>query len=276
VTPLFRVGGLRDDRSCLDWLSSLPSLAHPMTAPTPRLERPYSCSIQHTERLPFSVRLVQSTHDLERAVAIRQQAYGRHMPELAQRLAVPEADDLRPDAHILIAESRTDGQVLGSVRLLSNLNRPLQIEQEVRLPDRLRHQHVLEARRLAIQSGPPGRQVTPALVKAAYEISYRCGLDFVLATARRPVDKMYQAMQFEDLLKGQQITQAESPDLPLSIYGMDIPQADALWIRAQCPLYGFMAQTYHPDIDIDFTRAHQRFNHPQHLPDTAQPQNASA
>ena len=247
-----------------------------MTAPTPRLERPYSCDIQQTERLPFSIRLVQSTHDLERAVAIRQQAYARHMPELAKRLAEPEADDLRPDAHILIAESRTDGLVVGSVRLLSNLNCPLQIEQEAPLPERVRQGHLLEARRLAVQSGPPGRQVTPALVKAAYEISYRCGLDFVLATARRPVDKMYQAMQFEDLLAGQQITQAESPDLPLSIYGMDIPQADTRWIRAQCPLYGFMAQTYHPDIDIDFASAHQRFNHAQHLPGMGQAQRTPA
>ena len=55
------------------------------------------------------------------------------------------------------------------------------------------------------------------------------------------------------------LSEADSAGVPVTLFYMDMPQADARWIAAACPLYGFMAQTFHPDIDIDFERAQRKF-----------------
>src|SRR3990172_226327 len=45
------------------------------------------------ERLPFTVRVVRSEEALDKAVAIRQAAYARHVPAFAEKLKTPEAND---------------------------------------------------------------------------------------------------------------------------------------------------------------------------------------
>ena len=90
--------------------------------------------VERRELLPFRVRLAESPQDIDGAVEIRAAAYARHIPALGQALRKPEADDLRPDALLLIAESKLDGVVVGSLRLQHNFDRPLRIEGELTLP----------------------------------------------------------------------------------------------------------------------------------------------
>jgi len=214
--------------------------------------------------LPFTIRLVSSQDDLERVCLQRAQAYGRHQPDLVTRLTLskPETEDLRKDVLILMAESKETGEVVGALRLQTNLNQPLRFETELDLPERFRNKHLLEAGRMTVRNGPEGRMVLPALVKAAFEISYRVGIDFSLLIGRAPIDRMYHAMQFQDMFDGEKVVTSAQPGVPVTLFYMDMPQADPRWIAAECPLYGFMAQTLHPDIDIDYERVHQAFNVP--------------
>ncbi len=235
-----------------------------MSRPHVRLDRPYSHEITETQLLPFSIRLASSQDDIEKVCLQRAQAYGRHQPDLVTRLTLskPEPEDLREDVLILMAESKETGDVVGALRLQTNLNQPLRFETELALPERFRGKHLLEAGRMTVRNGPEGRMVLPALVKAAFEISYRVGIDHSLLIGRAPIDRMYHAMQFQDVFDGEKVVTSAQPGVPVTLFYMDITQADARWIAAACPLYGFMAQTLHPDIDIDFERAQRKFSVP--------------
>ena len=103
------------------------------------------------ERLPFRVRFVDSAQDLEKAVEIRSSAYARHVPSVGAALRKPETDDYRRDVLILLAERKIDGQPVGSVRLQTNVDQPLRIEGELKLPDVYSNRRLIEAMRRASQ-----------------------------------------------------------------------------------------------------------------------------
>ena len=96
------------------------------------------------------VRSVRNETELEKAVAIRRSAYGRQVPELAARFAVPEASDLDGSSRVLVALAKLDGMPLGSMRFRTNQYRPLDVEQSVTLPESLRGRVLSEATRLAV------------------------------------------------------------------------------------------------------------------------------
>jgi hypothetical protein len=225
-------------------------------------DRPYSVLATQTQSLPFRIRLASSEADLLHAVSVRTEAYGRRVPGMDAVLRDPEPDDFRSDAVLLLAESKTDGEVLGSMRLLTNLQEPLHLEHEVALPAAFQGKKLLEAWRLTVRNSELGRMVSAALYKSLYEISFYNEIDFVLVVARHPVDRLYKAMQFKDALAGQKFALSNTLNLPHGLYHLPIREADQLWRRADCPLYPFMAMTHHPDIEIDHEEIHRRFHQP--------------
>jgi N-acyl-L-homoserine lactone synthetase len=231
-----------------------------MTDLFPSSDRPYSVQPEITQPLPFRVRLAESEHDLRQAVAVRTQAYGRHVPGMDQVLKDPEEDDFRDDAILLIAESKQDGQVLGSMRLITNTQQALHLEHELELPRQFQGRRLLEAWRLTVRNCEAGRMVASALYKSLYEVSFHNHIDYVLVVARHPVDRLYRAMQFKEALGGQKVTLSNTLNLPHGLYYLPVREADTLWRAAQCPLYPFMALTKHPDIEIDHDVVRRRFN----------------
>ena len=217
-----------------------------------RPTRPYSVSVEKRELLPFRVRLAETAQDIEKGVEIRAAAYARHIPGLGNALRKPEPDDLRPDALLLIAESKLDGVAVGSIRLQPNFNRPLTIESALTLPETHQGRRLAEARRLGVENGASGRMVMVALVKAAYEICHACDIDFALVGGRRSVAIMYRTMLFDDILNGETVSLPWAGDLPHNIFSMPIRDADRRWLTMGHSLYDFMARTEHPDIRIDY------------------------
>jgi hypothetical protein len=126
-----------------------------------------------TQRLPFTVRIARSESELEQAVHIRHAAYARHVPALAELLRAPEAGDREADATVLLAESKLDGEPLGTMRIQTNRAKPLAIEQSVALPVWLRHRRLVEATRLGITQQRVGRVVKVMLFKAFYQFCRR-------------------------------------------------------------------------------------------------------
>src|SRR6476620_9276095 len=74
--------------------------------------RAYRAAAERSETLPFRVRLVRTPQDLEKVVEIRSSAYSRHYPHLADALKRPEAEDLRSDVLLLIAERKLDQRAI--------------------------------------------------------------------------------------------------------------------------------------------------------------------
>lgn len=221
--------------------------------------RPYSVPVEFREELPFRVRLVESAQDLEKAVEIRASAFARHVPVLGEALRDPEEDDHRRDALLLIAERKIDRQVIGSMRLQTNIFRPLRIEGETRLPEPFQGRRLIEFMRLGIEHGNAGRMVFAALVKSGYEICFATETEFALAVGRRSTTHVYRSMHFDDVLDGATVAVSYADGQPHWICAMPIRDADRRWRSSNHGLYAFMAQTEHPDIQIDYERVFAAF-----------------
>jgi hypothetical protein len=223
--------------------------------------RPYPVESSRTELLPFSVRLVTSPQDLAKAVEIRASAYSRHMPSLGQALAAPEDEDYKSDVLILLAERKLDHRPVGTLRLQSNLRRPLRLQGEAQPLNRFADKRLLESTRLGVEAGLSGRIVTAALIKAAFEICYAARVDYNVTGGRRSMAKVFRSMCFDEL---------EGGPYPIS-FGNNIPH----WIflaatrQFQARLrtvghwyYDFFSRTEHPDIDLDWAHVFTVLSYP--------------
>ncbi len=202
------------------------------------------------ERLPFTVRVVRSEEALHKAVAIRQAAYARHVPEFAAKLSSPEANDHDEGSVVLLAESKLDGSPVGTMRIQTNRFRDLTIAQSVELPAWLENKSMAEATRLGVGLGRTGRVVKTVLFKALYLYCVEQGIEWMVIGARSPLDRQYEALLFQDLFPGQVIPLRHANNIPHRVLAFDVGTADERWAEANHPLYKFMVQTHHPDLDL--------------------------
>lgn len=205
-----------------------------------------------TERLPFTVRIASTPEDFNRAIALRYQAYARHMPEFAETLRRPEPDDYEADTIILLAESKVDGSVIGTMRIQSNSYRPLSMEHSIALPDAFKGEPMVEVRRLGVAKGGAGSLVKTVLIKACLLYCQKNNIKWAMVAARPPLDKSYEKMLFVDVLPGQTFTPLpKANNVPHRVMAFEIPGYDDRLLRAQHPQYRFFCRTSHPDINVD-------------------------
>lgn len=202
------------------------------------------------QRLPFTVRVVRHEPQLRKAIAIRQRAYERHLPALGELLREPEAQDRDPGCVVLLAESRLDGEPLGTLRIQTNSHRPLALESSVELPEWLSGARLAEATRLGIAEGRIGRMVKTMLFKAFYQHCLAAEMEWMVIGARSPLDRMYQALLFQDVFPGQgYIPLKHAGNLPHRILAFELETAEARWRAARHPLLDLFVHTSHPDIE---------------------------
>lgn len=204
-----------------------------------------------TERLPFTIRRVETEDDLLKAVRVRYDAYARHIPEFARTLALPEPADYQSDTIVLIAESKLDGTPLGTARIRTNIHQPLHIEESVVLPQWLQGRSLGEVERLGVSHGRIGHVVKVALVKAFFEFFEKQGLDWAVISARTPVDRQYEQLLFADVFgENEMVPLRHIGDIPHRIMAFEIATGEARWRAAAHPLLKFFRETDHPDIDV--------------------------
>ena len=206
-------------------------------------------ALQPVQRLPFTVRVVRHDRQLRKAVAIRQRAYSRHLPALGEVLRAPEPQDRDPGCVVLLAESRLDGEPLGTLRIQTNRHCPLALESSVELPEWLAGASLAEATRLGIAEGRIGRMVKTMLFKAFYQYCVAADIDWMVIGARSPLDRMYQGLLFEDVFPGSFIPLKHAGDLPHRILAFEMATAEARWRAARHPLLDLFVNTSHPDIE---------------------------
>lgn len=202
------------------------------------------------ERLPFTVRVVRDEEGLGKAVTIRQAAYARHMPALADRLRAPEPNDHDRGSVVLLAESKMDGSPLGTMRIQTNRFNLLSIEQGVELPAWLSNKSQAEATRLGIDLGRTGRLVKTTLFKAFFLYCVEANIEWMVIGARSPLDRQYDALLFQDLFPGQYIPMRHFNNIPHRVLVFEIGTAEERWASARHPLYDFVFRTKHPDLDL--------------------------
>lgn len=208
-------------------------------------------SLNSVERLPFTIKAVTNEEQLHKAVGIRHLAYARHVPEFAKQLAEPEPGDSDPGSVVLVAESKLDGTALGTMRIQTNRFGQLKLEESVDLPDWLEGQTLAEATRLAISDGREGRLVKIVLFKAYFLYCLRAKIDWMVITARKPLDRQYEALQFRDVFPNQgPLPMRHVGNLPHRVMAFNVQTAEQCWIASRHPLYDFMCNVGHPDIQI--------------------------
>lgn len=203
------------------------------------------------EQLPFTVRLVHDSSDLDKAVRIRHSAYARHLPKFAETLKSAEREDTESGVTVLLAESKLDGSALGSMRIATNQFKPLALEQSIELPEWMRGRRLAEATRLGVTDGKGGRLVTTVLFKSFYLYCKQVGVDWMVITGRSPIDRQYERMLFTDIFPGAGfIPLSHVGNLPHRVMCSETATAEARWTAAKNPLFDFAFRTFHPDIHV--------------------------
>jgi hypothetical protein len=203
------------------------------------------------QALPFTVRVVRNEAELMKAVQIRQAAYGRHLPEFAQTLGLPEALDLRPGVAVLLAQSKLDGAPLGTMRIQTNRYQPLTLEQSLALPPALSARPLAEATRLGVTGQQVGRMVKTLLFKAYYEYCVRNGIEWLVIAGRSPIDRQYDRLMFADVYPGMgAVPLQHAGNIPHRVMSFEVGSAERRWREAAHPLYDLVFRTRHADIDL--------------------------
>jgi len=201
--------------------------------------------------LGFTVRIARPGTELHEACAVRAQAYGHHLPAMAGALAEPDAADRQAGTVVLVCRDKASGDVVGTARIQRNHPRPLQIEASVILPHALAGKPRAEITRLAIRPGADPL-VRPMLVKACYLYAVASQIRWLVIGARSPaLIRIYRGLGFANLLgDGQQVPLAHAGGLPHSVLGFDVVTAERQWFASGHGLYGFMVETWHPDLQL--------------------------
>lgn len=203
------------------------------------------------ESLPFIVTIASDETALRDAVAMRQAAYGRHLPELAATLSEPETSDREPGSIVLVARARLDGAVIGTMRIQTNRYQALHLEDSAPLPEWLGDAALAEATRLGVVAGPVGRAVKTALFKAFYQYCLLSRIDWMVITARPPLHRQYEALMFVDVFPSQAlIPMAHVGGIGHRVLALDVANARTRWQAAGHPLFGYMCLTHHPDLRL--------------------------
>lgn len=206
------------------------------------------------QRLPFRVEIA-SPQTLNEVVKLRALAYGKHLPQLGARLAVPEEADFEWGCEVFAAVSQLDGTVLGTFRIHTNAFKPLPLESSISLPDTHQGRRLVEPTRLCIRGDVRASMVKAALFKALYQYCAAQQVDHAVVAGRRPVDRMYDGLLFSDVAQvGRFYPMAHAGHLPHRVMSQATADVPRTWRAAAHALYPFFFETVHEDIDVSGAR----------------------
>lgn len=200
--------------------------------------------------LPFKVKLVCDELQLLRVQALRQMAYGRHLPEQAAAFGGADAQDRTPGTVILYAEDKATGSIVGSARIQSNRHAPLQIEGSIELPDDKQGRMLAEVTRLCVLPGYE-HQVRLALLKAMHLYCTAMQIGGVVVGSRRSLLRTYLSLGFTDLYGDERLCPLQhAGGLPHRVLFRDMRLADSQTRDKRPQDYDFVFRDFHPDIEV--------------------------
>lgn len=204
-----------------------------------------------TSNLTFSVSLAATAADLQDVCSVRACAYGHHLPEMQETLAVPDALDGRRGTGILVCRDKATGAATGTTRIQRNVAMPLQLEGSVILPRWLADEPRAELTRLAVMPGADP-QTRLILMKAAYLYCLASQVRWMVIGARsNALIRIYQGLGFTDVLgPDDRVPLAHAGNLPHRILAFDVTAAERTWLASGHGLYPFMIETFHPDLNL--------------------------
>jgi len=202
------------------------------------------------EALAFRVAMVASESELARVQALRQAAYGHHLPQLAAHFGQPDPVDRWPDVSIFFAEDKATRRVVGSARLQCNRRQPLQIERSITLPPALRGRLLAEITRMTVLPGY-AHPVKLALVKATHLYCIAMQIGAIVCASRPSLMRQYLNLGFEDLFGDERLVpMAHGSHLEHRVLWRDPVTSESHHRARRHPDYDFVFRRYHPDIEV--------------------------
>ncbi len=207
-------------------------------------------AVARTELLPFKVEIATEAQ-LDGVIQLRAASYGKHLPELGAKLREPEAADFAYGCEVFVATSKLDGSVLGTLRTHSNVMEPLPLQKSLRLSAEFRGQRMVESTRLCIKGTTGSSLVRAALFKAFHRYCLAQQVDLMMATGRRPVDRIYESLLFTDVgEEGAFYPMTFTGGLPHRVMYLAPARARDIYVGAEHPHTDFFFEQIHPDIDV--------------------------
>jgi hypothetical protein len=230
---------------------------------------PASATAPFSEALPFVVEMAREG-DLKDVAALRSASYGKHIPALGMVLQKPEECDYELGCEVIVARSKFDGSLLGTMRVHTNAFKPLPLQTSLRLPERFSNMRMVEATRLCVKGSPNASLVRSALFKALFQYCEAQNVDWMMAAGRRPVDRIYDALLFSDVGEsGKFYPMAHAGGVPHRVMSLAPLEARFTWEACEHPLYRFVIETLHKDVNLSaMTGLHFAWNCPQVDPES--------
>ena len=202
--------------------------------------------------LGFALQPAASHDDLLDACAVRAQAYGHHLPEMGVRLTEPDPLDQAPGTTVFLCRDKASGRATGTMRIQTSHAGALMMEQSVTLPDWLAAVPRAEITRLAVSVGADPLTKL-CLMKASYLFCMAQHVQWMVIGARNEaLIRNYRRLGFVDALgHDEQVPLAHTGGLLHSILAFDVLAAERAWAAKRHPLYGFMVQTVHEDVQVE-------------------------
>lgn len=202
--------------------------------------------------LGFTLRLAESRVDLLDACSVRAQAYGHHLPEMGQRLGEPDALDLAEGTSVFLCRDKASGRATGTMRIQTSRHGPLMMEGSLALPPWLAGASRAEITRLAVCVGADPLTKL-CLMKASYLFCVAQHVQWMVIGARNEaLIRNYRRLGFIDALGHDELVPlAHTGGLMHNILTFDVVAAERAWAAARHPLYGFMVQTLHEDLNVE-------------------------
>ncbi|MBX3639039.1 MAG: hypothetical protein KF888_00810, partial [Nitrosomonas sp.] len=176
------------------------------------------------------------------------------LPQFAQTLALPEPADYDSDNLILLAIAKDNSAPLATMRIHTNHNKPLPLEQAVTLPDSIRSSKLAEAVRFSVASthrSEGGSLPRDALFKAYYLACIALNIEWMVICARNPLHKLYLSLLFNDISPNDEpVTLPYAHNIPHRVLKLRVRDVEPLWHEVKHPLYHFFFNSCHPDLEM--------------------------
>ncbi len=201
--------------------------------------------------LPFTVRIARTEEHLSKAIEIRALSYGRHFPQVGERFRSPEAADRAAFSLVLLAESKSTGEALGTLRIETNSKGPLAVEGLLPANSTYSGKTIAFVTRLGVKNGPEASLVKLTLFKALHRYCLACQIDWMVVIARPPMDRQYLKLGFEDVYGPDTLIPIQWADnVRMRLLVLETISCEREWRASRNPLYKFMFVDYCPDIAV--------------------------
>lgn len=137
------------------------------------------------------------------------------------------------------------------MRVDTNLVSPLPISDDEALPSEIRNKTIAYVTRLGVKQGSLGSLVKLALFKTLHRYCLAKQLQWMLVGVKPPNDRDYVRLGFSDVVDGGGLVPiSSSGGIPVRLMSFEVISAERRWKESGNPLYKFMFEDYHQDIEI--------------------------